>query len=365
MSVQAQVLNLLKDLKRELGLTYLFISHNLAVVDYVADRIAVLAHGRIVEIAPRHLLFRKPVHSYTQGPAEGGALPGSRPAARPAAARQRQRLRSGPLGAAVPGRGRPESLTPLDLGEGHFVLARPSADRRELLALKGLVALCARSLVLALRGAGRRGARARPQPRPRNPVLRAPRWRPATLPPVAERLPKQPRVIDLAGHGPRDRQARRHLAHADGRPARPAHDDGLFLRPAGRLRREARTRARHPGRASTSTRTSVFTLHLREGHKWSDGQPFTAEDFRYYWEDVANDPRLSPSGPEPGPAGRRQAAPVRGPRPADGPLFLGRTQPRLPAGAGRGAAALHLHAGPLPQAVQRQICRQGRSSTRP
>jgi peptide/nickel transport system substrate-binding protein len=43
----------------------------------------------------------------------------------------------------------------------------------------------------------------------------------------------------------------------------------------------------------------VFTLHLREGHKWSDGEPFTAEDFRYYWEDVANDPVLSPSGPNP------------------------------------------------------------------
>ncbi len=41
----------------------------------------------------------------------------------------------------------------------------------------------------------------------------------------------------------------------------------------------------------------VFTLHLREGHKWSDGRPFTAEDFRYYWEDVANDKDLSPFGP--------------------------------------------------------------------
>ena len=41
----------------------------------------------------------------------------------------------------------------------------------------------------------------------------------------------------------------------------------------------------------------VFTLHLREGHKWSDGEPFTAEDFRYYWDDVANNAKLSPSGP--------------------------------------------------------------------
>jgi peptide/nickel transport system ATP-binding protein len=65
-SIQAQVLNLLKDLQEKLGLTYLFISHNLAVVDYIAQRIAVMCAGRLVEIAPREELFRNPVHPYTK-----------------------------------------------------------------------------------------------------------------------------------------------------------------------------------------------------------------------------------------------------------------------------------------------------------
>jgi len=65
-SVQAQVLNLLADLRSALGLAYIFISHNLAVVNYLADRIAVMCAGRIVELAPSAELFRNPVHPYTR-----------------------------------------------------------------------------------------------------------------------------------------------------------------------------------------------------------------------------------------------------------------------------------------------------------
>ncbi|HET7297632.1 MAG TPA: ABC transporter ATP-binding protein [Burkholderiales bacterium] len=65
-SVQAQVLNLLADLRGALNLAYIFISHNLAVVNYLADRIAVMCAGRIVELAPAKELFRNPVHPYTR-----------------------------------------------------------------------------------------------------------------------------------------------------------------------------------------------------------------------------------------------------------------------------------------------------------
>ncbi|MCW8885108.1 MAG: ABC transporter ATP-binding protein [Motiliproteus sp.] len=56
----------MKDLQQELGLTYLFISHNLAVVDYIAQRIGVMCRGQLVEVAPREQLFRNPHHPYTK-----------------------------------------------------------------------------------------------------------------------------------------------------------------------------------------------------------------------------------------------------------------------------------------------------------
>ncbi len=83
-SIQSQVINLLLDLQRELGLTYLFIAHNLAVVKHVSDRVAIMYLGRIVELADADAIYRTPLHPYTR--ALLSAIP------RPHPNRQRQRI---------------------------------------------------------------------------------------------------------------------------------------------------------------------------------------------------------------------------------------------------------------------------------
>ena len=65
-SIQAQVLNLMNDLKRERGLTYIFISHDMSVIEYISDRIVVMYLGKIMEISEAEELYKKPVHPYTQ-----------------------------------------------------------------------------------------------------------------------------------------------------------------------------------------------------------------------------------------------------------------------------------------------------------
>ncbi|MDQ0511794.1 ABC transporter ATP-binding protein [Ancylobacter amanitiformis] len=133
-SVQAQVLNLLKDLQASLGLTYLFVSHNLAVVHYMAARIAVMARGRLVEIGPRDAIFERAAHPYTQALLKAVPLPDldrrldfatcvpsasmSDPANWPESFRG----------------GAPGQLAMVDLGGGHRVLADPACTLRDLTA---------------------------------------------------------------------------------------------------------------------------------------------------------------------------------------------------------------------------------------
>ncbi|MFM7347494.1 MAG: ABC transporter ATP-binding protein [Tagaea sp.] len=121
-SIQAQVLNLLQDLKKALGLTYVFVSHNLAVVDYMADRIAVMCAGRIVEIAPRERLFREPIHPYTQALLSAVPEPDiDRPLDLTALMEGRASIpKAWPAPFTVDGT---QTVGLIDLGHGHFVRA--------------------------------------------------------------------------------------------------------------------------------------------------------------------------------------------------------------------------------------------------
>ena len=115
------------------------------------------------------------------------------------------------------------------------------------------------------------------------------------LPPLAQRLPKVPRVVDVARTGwspgryggdlrmlmAKDRDIRMLVVYGYARLV--GYDERLRLAP-------------DLLQSIDNDGNRIFTLHLRAGHRWSDGQPFTAEDFRYFWEDVANNKDLSPFG---------------------------------------------------------------------
>lgn len=130
---------------------------------------------------------------------------------------------------------------------------------------------------------------------PEPPVL-APRIAEGALPPLAQRLPEPPLVVPFAelGLAPgRYGGSLRMLASVPkdirmmvvyGYARLVGYDQSWTLRPDILERYEVEG-------------DRVFTFHLRHGHKWSDGKPFTAEDFRFFWEDVANHPELSPGGP--------------------------------------------------------------------
>ncbi len=133
------------------------------------------------------------------------------------------------------------------------------------------------------------------QPVPQEPPILAEAVAKGELPPVAERMPAKPYVINLQADG---RSNGRHggTLHTLVRK----HADSKLLVIYGYARLVGYTPELELKadllESITVEEGRIFTLKLRAGHRWSDGHPFTAEDFRYYWEDVANNETLSPSG---------------------------------------------------------------------
>ena len=118
-SIQAQVIDLLLDLQRELGLAYLFISHDMAVVERVSHRVAVMLLGEIVEIGPRRAILGDPRHPYTR------KLIAAAPVPDPAARRERTGLLSGEIGSPFrPLDWHPSPAPFVEVGEDHFVRER-------------------------------------------------------------------------------------------------------------------------------------------------------------------------------------------------------------------------------------------------
>jgi glutathione transport system ATP-binding protein len=115
-SIQAQIVNLLIDLQAELGLSYLFISHDMAIVERVSHRVAVMFLGQIVEIGPRRAVFEDPRHPYTR------KLMGAVPIADPAKRRRQTELSSDEIPSPIRAIGDEPTVAPLEeVAPGHFV----------------------------------------------------------------------------------------------------------------------------------------------------------------------------------------------------------------------------------------------------
>ena len=121
-SIQSQILNLLIDLKARLGLSYVFISHDLAVVEHISDRVAVMYLGKIVETAETAALYARSAHPYTQ--ALVSAIPGAR-SRPPAPAHHPRRRCAQPRGPAAGLR----LSSPLPAGDAPLPHGRTAADR--------------------------------------------------------------------------------------------------------------------------------------------------------------------------------------------------------------------------------------------
>jgi peptide/nickel transport system ATP-binding protein len=142
-SVRAQILKLLQALKRQMNLTYVFISHDLSVVEYIADRVAVMYVGKVVELASTEALYQRPMHPYTE--ALMSAVPNPDP---------RQRSKRVVLSGEIPDPAKPPSGCHFH-PRCPYAQARCSTDTPELREVApGRLAACHFAEQLHLRGAG-------------------------------------------------------------------------------------------------------------------------------------------------------------------------------------------------------------------